>query len=75
MKIHPFLLVGSTSGTHWHQPRVHRAIVWRSNSQTMTTFGTTGANNCTTATGSHTNEEAVGTLATNNGRLIGAFHY
>jgi hypothetical protein len=40
----------------------------------MTTFGTTSANHGTTATGSHTDEEAMGTLATNNRRLIGAFH-
>jgi hypothetical protein len=51
------------------------SVAWRSNGQTMTTLGTTSANYSTTATGSHTNEKAVGTLATNYRRLIGTFHY
>jgi len=54
---------------------VRPSVVWRSNGQTMATFGTTSTNYSTTATGSHTNEKAVGTLAANNRRLISAFHY
>jgi hypothetical protein len=75
MKTHPFLSVDKTWGTRQSRPGVRPQAVRRSNGQAMTTFGTTGANNSTTATGSHTDEEAMGTLATNNGRLIGAFHY
>jgi hypothetical protein len=45
-----------------------------SNAQTMTTLGATGTDHRTAATGAHTNEEAVGTLATHDGRLIGTLH-
>jgi len=40
----------------------------------MPALGATGANHCTTATGGHTNEKAMGALAANYRRLIGAFH-
>ena len=49
-------------------------VLWRSNGQTMPTLGTTGANHGTTATSGHTDEKAMGTLAANYRRLIGAFH-
>jgi hypothetical protein len=40
----------------------------------MTTLGTTRTNNGATATGAHAHKEAVGTFATYNRWLIGAFH-
>jgi hypothetical protein len=47
---------------------------YRSNGQAVTTFGATGPDYGTTATGRHANEEAVRALAANNRRLIGTFH-
>jgi hypothetical protein len=44
------------------------------NSQTMTSLGATGANDGATTTGAHTDEEAVGTLAAHDGRLVSTFH-
>jgi len=40
----------------------------------MTAFGATSGQNGTTTTGTGTNEESMGTLAANNGRLISTFH-
>jgi hypothetical protein len=42
--------------------------------QAMTALGATSADHGTTTTGAHTDEEAVGTLAANDGRLVSAFH-
>ena len=39
---------------------------YRSNGQAVTTFGATGPDYGTTATGGHANEEAVRALAANN---------
>jgi hypothetical protein len=74
MKIHPFWSGGSALGTQQINPRVFPQAIWCSNSQTVTAFGATSANDGTTTTGCHTNEEAVSTLAANNRWLISAFH-
>jgi hypothetical protein len=41
----------------------------------MTALGTTSANYRPATTGFHANQKAMGALATNNGRLISAFHF
>jgi hypothetical protein len=46
----------------------------RSDGQAMTSLGTAGTNDGTTATGTHTDEETMGTLAAYDGGLIGTFH-
>jgi hypothetical protein len=74
MKNHPFLSVDTSWEIQRKQNCAYPPAVRCSNGQTMTTFGTTGTNYGTTAAGGHTDEEAMGTLATNNRRLIGAFH-
>jgi hypothetical protein len=43
-------------------------------SQTMAALGTTGGQDSTTTASTRANEETVGTLATDDGRLIGTFH-
>ena len=48
--------------------------VAESNGQAMTALGATRTNYGTTTAGCHTNEKAVGTFATNNRWLVGAFH-
>jgi len=45
-----------------------------SNGKAMTPLGTTGANDCATPTSLHADAKAVCTLATDDGRLISAFH-
>ena len=40
----------------------------------MTALGATSTNYGTTTAGCHTNEKAVGALAANDRRLVGAFH-
>jgi len=45
-----------------------------SNGKAMASLGTAGANDRATATGLHTGAKAVCTLATDDGRLISAFH-
>ena len=45
-----------------------------SDSQADAALGATSANDGTAAAGAHAHEEAVGTLATNDRRLISAFH-
>jgi hypothetical protein len=40
----------------------------------MTTLGAAGADDSATTTGTHADEEAVGTLATHDGRLVSTFH-
>jgi len=40
----------------------------------MTALGTTRTYDSTTTAGTHAHEEAVGTLAAHNRRLVGAFH-
>jgi hypothetical protein len=40
----------------------------------MTALGAASADDGTTATGAHANEEAVGALAANDGRLVSPFH-
>jgi hypothetical protein len=50
--------------------RKHRA----SNGETVTTLGATRPDHRTTATGLHSNEETVCAFATDDGRLISAFH-
>ena len=48
--------------------------VAESNGQAMTALGATRTNYGTTTAGCHTNEKAVGALASNDRRLVGAFH-
>jgi hypothetical protein len=43
-------------------------------SQAFATFGATGVDDSATATGFHANQKAMGTGATDFGRLVGAFH-
>lgn len=45
-----------------------------SDSETVTTFGTTGADHRATATSLHADQEAMGALATDDGGLVSAFH-
>jgi hypothetical protein len=45
-----------------------------SDAETAAALGTAGTDHGTTAAGTHANEETVGALAANDGRLIGAFH-
>jgi hypothetical protein len=45
-----------------------------SDRETLTPFGPTRANDRPPALGFHADQKAVGALATNDGRLIGAFH-
>lgn len=45
-----------------------------SDSQAMASLGTTRSNYCPSTTGTHANKEAMGTLATYDGGLVGAFH-
>lgn len=40
----------------------------------MTTLGATGTNDGTATRSTHANEEAMGTLATNDGGLVSTFH-
>lgn len=46
----------------------------RLDGQAMTSLGTTGGQNGTTTTRTRTDEETMGTLATDNGGLVSAFH-
>ena len=41
----------------------------------MTALGATGTDDRTTATGLHADQKAMRALATDDGRLIGAFHF
>lgn len=45
-----------------------------SNGEAMASLGATGANHRATTPGLHADEETVGTLAANDGRLVSAFH-
>ena len=74
MRTHPFLSVDISWKTRPIQAWAIAHWLRQSNGQAMTTFGTPRTDNGTTATGSHTNEEAMRALAANNRRLIGAFH-
>ena len=43
--------------------------------ETMTALGATSGDNLATATGGHADQEAVGALATDDGRLVSTFHF
>jgi hypothetical protein len=42
--------------------------------KTLATFGTTGANDCSAASGFHSYQKPMGSFATHNGWLKGTFH-
>lgn len=44
------------------------------NAETGTTLGTTGGDYSLATAGAHANEEAMGALATHDGRLVSTFH-
>jgi hypothetical protein len=46
----------------------------KSHAQAMTTLSPACSNHCAPTTGALTNEEAVSTLAPNDGGLVGTFH-
>ena len=43
--------------------------------ETMTALGATSGDDLATATGAHADQEAVGALATDDGRLVSTFHF
>jgi hypothetical protein len=47
----------------------------KSDSQALAALGATGIDHCTTATGLHANQKAVGAGAANLGGLVSAFHF
>jgi hypothetical protein len=71
MKNHPLSLILHPSQT----PESLGCSLHPSHSQTLAALGTTGVDHCAAAFGGHTSAEAVCALATNDGRLIGAFHF
>src|SRR6476661_3807043 len=82
MKIHPFL-AGAAPGyraratllrsrRHEGQAGGRQAT---SDGQTLAAFGAAGVDHGTAAFGGHANAEAVRALATDDGGLVGTFHY